>query len=741
MSKKYFNAEIMTYMLKTSRTFVTNDLKNNYEKLLNEYNEQIDDIEDNITTQMYGYLKEISNQFNENELFQINKTIDLKNKKLYDNLLKTMKTELIEIEDSMLEKIGEKEQDLIILAMEDILSSKEFDHELIISLIQSNKSYKRVVNKYVNDLYKLFLKENKKHIDEVKNEIIQNYNKSYKETMKLIGHMNKVLFFNHNKELRTINDRINESKKLLENKGNRGFINNKLNQLNLNKLYLNIPYNNTKILDVVLNLFNFVLFVNDTGCQNKIKGDKQIMDISKISCTDNKINSYFENIQSIGVKSANGIIFKLNIEELGEESTFVIKTNVSDYADPLEYEYDIQSSLNELRKNIPNFSLAFGIFKCEPVKEVLQIRSLKSRIDRVNRDAKINIENQLKRNFSSINSVCKVNENKRNNFIFTVTEFVENPLTLSEFALENATNADDIIDILIQTTCALQIAQEEKHFTHYDLHSGNVLIKKVQDIDSNLKNNMVPVFGYKFNDLELGDNIPYFFVKAKYLAIIIDFGRSYIKDKTLFYNPMKTKPNDSGWTKKYGITPNKFSRYWDIARLWSVTLADGLDNPKIKNKDKLNVLFDIMNNFFDCGDSLYLGDLSKANDTPSTLLNFLITISMIKYRDNDDRIHSLINNPINKKMDNKNQPIYLFNDKKQGKYNGINNSISSYMKNIDKYAETFNDLKFNMFVKNKLQVGGKTSEIIKINKQMINKNNKMINKNKGNKGKIEIKKL
>jgi hypothetical protein len=803
MAKRYFDAQIMRDMMKASRHYTKDDLKRSYEELLNQYVDIIDGVEKKYSKLMVEYLDNISKQFNEKQLNEVGKQIPKKNKKLYDKLLQDMKDELINVEEKMLEKVDELEKTSIINSIEDILSSNEFNQELIINLLESNKTYKRTVNKYVNDLYKSFVKDNKQHMKFIKSEIIKSYNIAYKELITRIGNVNKTLFFNHKKELQKIGDRLMEAKQVVERDGYQKYFNHNMKKLNLKKLYLTIPYENKNILDAVINLFNFLLYTQDNGCQKQIKNKNEYAKTQNIACTDKRINSYFDNIMSIGIKSANGIVFKLNIREVGDDSTFVIKTNVNDFTDPLEYEYDIQSSLNELRTKIPNFSLAFGLFKCEPTTGVLQIRTLKQQLGkRLAPVYKNNIENQLKRRFSSVNSVCKVSENKRNNFIFTITEFVDNPLTLSEFALEKATNADDVIDILLQTTCALQIAQEEKDFTHYDLHSGNVLIKPMSDIDSKLDKNAVPIFGYKFNDVDIGSNTPYFFCRAKYLAIIIDFGRSYVKDKKLFYNPVKRKPNDSDWSPKYGITPNRFNRYWDIARLWSVTIADAIDNPNIKNKDKLNIIFNILDEYFGCGNTFYLGDLSN-RQPPINLLDFLISISILEYTLDDDddsepstlgktpnyslsldyesddsqpnfflppgldvydddiedfdevksemkssnknrRSQKLIKNPINLRRKLENQPVYLFNDKEQDKYDGDLKNINMYMSNLIDAFDTndtkFKDnIKFNNFFKRKVQVGGRKNKI-HVDKKLINKNKKKLNKNK-ERSFVEIKKM
>lgn len=74
---------------------------------------------------------------------------------------------------------------------------------------------------------------------------------------------------------------------------------------------------------------------------------------------------------------------------------------------------------------------------------------------------------------------------------------------------------DNFFSYRDQVYCALQMAYERFKFTHYDLHTGNIMIVKVSDTPFYIK--------YHFNNQD-----HYVFCPGK-IAVIIDFAQSYIE--------------------------------------------------------------------------------------------------------------------------------------------------------------------------------------------------------------------
>jgi Haspin like kinase domain len=97
--------------------------------------------------------------------------------------------------------------------------------------------------------------------------------------------------------------------------------------------------------------------------------------------------------------------------------------------------------------------------------------------------------------------------------------------------------------LIMQVLCALQVAQNMVKFTHYDLHFGNVLIKKND-------NNDVLTYIYKDrNKRKHVVQVPTF----GELAIIIDYGRSRTNksSKFLYKNDKYFKPYKFLMKRKY----------------------------------------------------------------------------------------------------------------------------------------------------------------------------------------------
>jgi hypothetical protein len=479
------------------------------------------------------------------------------------------------------------------------------------------------------------------------------------------------------------------------------------------KLYLDIPLRGKEgKLNRILNIYNGLIAMNQIA-------DSSYSNIKIVGSFKQKL----KDITSIGLESVNGIIFKADIGD-DKNLTCVIKTDVSSTADPLDYEYHIQSILNNLRLDIPNFSLAFGIFKCIPSNDTLSVRKLKakSNSDKINRTEKEEIFKELKRNYGKIKNICQVPTEKNMDidpFIFTVSEFVENPISLLDFCEYKAKNIDDVIDVLLQVTCALQVAQDKYKFTHYDIHPGNVLLKPLEKLDK-FEKGMKPLFCYKLGK----KNLPYYFIRTNYVAIIIDFGRSYIANKRMYFDDSDTSPNFAPFGKMFKITPNKFNPLWDIARVWGSSLKICKYNKNISASGKYKAIVTEIHTLFDMGRYSYLGRYPNMNiNSPADLIEHLHTLRYGGILNKKD----MIANPISgidvvdfNYEKTKKYPLYMFNAESNGKYTGNVEKIRDYIK--DMKIRKPRDIKNFLMESAKLQLGGSKK------KKFINTTTKSFNK-------------
>lgn len=210
--------------------------------------------------------------------------------------------------------------------------------------------------------------------------------------------------------------------------------------------------------------------------------------VELLTCFEqNKDKDWFEWLEFNEVlpqKGKQGIVGKLNVKNKSLTCIFKISQHIN-YL--VEHEHCILHGLKEL-SFCPHFCKLIGMLPCITIQS-----------------------------FSKQPNPFLILPNSRqiqNNFL--LMEYIED-----SYKLYNYIRSDKISDIIImsllkQILCAIIIAQNKKKFTHYDLHSYNIMIKKC---DKNI------VFLYV-----ISEEVQYAIPTYGYYPIIIDFGFSYIND-------------------------------------------------------------------------------------------------------------------------------------------------------------------------------------------------------------------
>ena len=169
----------------------------------------------------------------------------------------------------------------------------------------------------------------------------------------------------------------------------------------------------------------------------------------------NELESYFEENKDKPINE--WLQFKKNKIPNGRQGMTGILHNknkiyfykTSLYIDySIRKEYIVMSGLNELSKYCPHFCKCIGILNClvEPNKT---------------KDGNI------------FNIVSKYPIKKD----VLLCEYLSSNETLTEL-IEKGTSEKVLYSIIKQVLLSILIAQKEKRFTHYDLHSSNIMIKK-----------------------------------------------------------------------------------------------------------------------------------------------------------------------------------------------------------------------------------------------------------------------
>ena len=202
---------------------------------------------------------------------------------------------------------------------------------------------------------------------------------------------------------------------------------------------------------------------------------------------NNKLNTivkgmkFIRTFNSKGVQGVVGLVSLLSVDN--EEDTPMVFKLSTDINRTVEHEYEIMEYLNELRNYCPHFSRSIGMIN-------------------------LPISNDFIFDSYGNNLFSFDDETLPRNILFM--EYI-NKLPLYKLC-EDCKDKNIIISQILQVIIALQISQNKKQLTHYDLHTANILI---QTCESN------SVFLYKIEGEIL------FIPTFGFFPMIIDMGISF----------------------------------------------------------------------------------------------------------------------------------------------------------------------------------------------------------------------
>jgi hypothetical protein len=167
--------------------------------------------------------------------------------------------------------------------------------------------------------------------------------------------------------------------------------------------------------------------------------NKKTFNYENVPVLDTIIRKYFNPIKQFGEESANGTAYKVGWAK-GKQPICVMKIAKGGARrdGDLFHELAVGLALNSLRKSIPNFMYVFGGFYCNP-------------------PAKTTLK-------------CNTTNNTTT---FALFELVDGS------PMKGKLDLDDFASVIFQVGNALQIANDKFKYMHYDLHGGNVLIRKL----------------------------------------------------------------------------------------------------------------------------------------------------------------------------------------------------------------------------------------------------------------------
>jgi hypothetical protein len=221
-----------------------------------------------------------------------------------------------------------------------------------------------------------------------------------------------------------------------------------------------------------------------------------------------------EPIKKIGAKSVNGFVFELHYKRRDYNSYSVMKSTQDTFgADNLSYEYVVGQFVNKLCKVYPCFIETYGFFHYNTVDDFIycgntpQISSseFKKRITHINiPQYKINLD-----------FACQ-----QHTFISVMIQHLKKSIPIVKiFRTYDLQNLQffirvHLLPILYQIYLPLSMLRNT--FTHYDLHSNNVLLCDL---------------GYSnYIRMHYCSNKKTVSFNTRYISKIIDYGRCFFKD-------------------------------------------------------------------------------------------------------------------------------------------------------------------------------------------------------------------
>lgn len=193
-----------------------------------------------------------------------------------------------------------------------------------------------------------------------------------------------------------------------------------------------------------------------------------------------KVQKFIKNIEKIN-EGEQGSIYKAEI--MLDENKVILKIPKNEtHFEGYFKEYFLGAFImNKMRYYIPTFMYTLGSFIC-PYEEIQSLIGI-----------------------STIKSLCNKNDKTT---IFVMYEQIEGE-TMMNLLTNNNINFEEYLEVFIQLCVSLEIAQREVNFTHFDLHVGNLMVKKVKNLQYNVNLDLIT---YNF--------------KVNLLPIVVDYGFS-----------------------------------------------------------------------------------------------------------------------------------------------------------------------------------------------------------------------
>lgn len=222
---------------------------------------------------------------------------------------------------------------------------------------------------------------------------------------------------------------------------------------------------------------------------------------------------FVTSIKKIGANGANGFIKEIEYTQNQYVSYAILKSNKTQKSDNLGYEYWTGQIINQWCSIFPCFVRTYGYYLYDNHTTFTKFKDDKQTIGDLQ-----NVVLQLKDKDTSI--IDWANACKNNQYSVILIEHVKDSQTLEQMVSKKNDETfvnGELLFILLQIYYPLFMLIDI--FTHYDLHTANILVYTLPN-DTYVN--------YSFVDPNSGKIITF---KTPYIIKIIDYGRCYIYDR------------------------------------------------------------------------------------------------------------------------------------------------------------------------------------------------------------------
>lgn len=269
-----------------------------------------------------------------------------------------------------------------------------------------------------------------------------------------------------------------------------------------------------------------------------------------------KIKKFFNNFTNfdyavnrirVGVPSNNGFIYEIEYKHQNYFAHAILKSSTRRDSDNLMYEYKVGQTVNRFNKHFPCFVETYGVYKYNTDAEW-----------RTSQNG-INV-NKLQNILTQYPTTNYKDSCINSQYLCILIQHIKDAPTLYSKSVSPEFKENDLLYCLYQIYYTLSMLSNE--FTHYDLHSNNVLLYK-------------PVNGkYIQYHYHLPDGTIVSF-KSRYIVKLIDYGRSYVNGSMVDYKQIcrikECKPkcgyNQGFFYNAHYINPSLSSKSHDLRLL------------------------------------------------------------------------------------------------------------------------------------------------------------------------------